>query len=82
LLECIPEPGRPRLQPLGVIPGMVPSRITDAPGCTFANRCSLVSADCRRPPVIPLKDHGNGRASRCILPPPIRADALRAEFSA
>ena len=71
LLECIPEPGRPRLQPLGVIPGMVPSRITDAPGCTFANRCSLVSADCRRPPVVPLKDHGNGRASRCILPLPI-----------
>ena len=82
LLECIPEPGRPRLQPLGVIPGMVPSRITDAPGCTFANRCSLVSADCRRPPVVPLKDHGNGRASRCILPLPIRTDSLRAEFSA
>jgi peptide/nickel transport system ATP-binding protein len=69
LLDCIPEPGRGRLQPLGNIPGMVPSRITDTQGCTFAERCSLAQAECRLPPVIPLKDYGDGRASRCILSP-------------
>jgi peptide/nickel transport system ATP-binding protein len=82
LLDCIPEPGRQRLQPLGVIPGMVPSRITDAPGCTFANRCSLVQAGCWLPPVIPLRENGNGRTSRCILSSPIQTEPLPTESTA
>ena len=82
LLDCIPEPGRGRLQPLGVIPGMVPSRITDAPGCTFADRCSLVQAECRIPSVIALWDDGNGRTSRCILASRVHSASLRTELRA
>ena len=39
LMRCIPVPGRiSRDEPLGTIPGMVPSLIGDFPGCRFEGR--------------------------------------------
>jgi peptide/nickel transport system ATP-binding protein len=47
LMECIPAPGKTRPgQPLGSIPGIVPSPIGDLWGCSFRNRCSRVVAAC------------------------------------
>ena len=49
LMACIPVPGRTRRgQPLGTIPGMVPSLVGEQTGCHFAGRCSYVIDPCRR----------------------------------
>jgi peptide/nickel transport system ATP-binding protein len=67
LLACIPVPGRTqRGQPLGTIPGMVPSLVGEQTGCHFAGRCSYVIDACRRS-AIPLDAaRGNGHRVRCI----------------
>lgn len=66
LLACIPVPGRTaRGQPLGTIPGVVPSLIEDIPGCIFRGRCSQATDLCRTP--VPVTTLAPGRTARCHL---------------
>lgn len=47
LMACIPVPGRTKPgEPLGAIPGVVPSLIGEVQGCAFRDRCSLAGPDC------------------------------------
>jgi peptide/nickel transport system ATP-binding protein len=66
LMTCIPIPGKTkRGQPLGTIPGMVPSLIGKTIGCHFAGRCAYVTDACRRAD-IPLQAAADGHLLRCI----------------
>ena len=62
----VPESGRRNVR-LASIPGAPPNLKIPPAGCRFADRCFLVQPACRTHPV-PLRDAGNGRAYRCILP--------------
>jgi peptide/nickel transport system ATP-binding protein len=70
LMQCIPVPGKTRPgEPLGSIPGMVPSLIGRFTGCRFADRCSLVTDVCRSDDIA-LRDATDAtQAYRCILDP-------------
>ncbi len=47
LMACIPVPGRTKPgEPLGAIPGNVPSLIGNVQGCAFRERCELADAAC------------------------------------
>lgn len=47
LMECIPVPGKTKPgQPLGSIPGIVPTPIGDLWGCPFRNRCAIARPEC------------------------------------
>ncbi|MCB2101427.1 MAG: ABC transporter ATP-binding protein [Rhodobacterales bacterium] len=67
LLDCIPIPGKTRRgQPLGSIPGIVPSLIGTVTGCRFAARCPRVLDVCATDP--PFRDGpAPGQAYRCHL---------------
>ncbi len=68
LLDCLPGTSRDRNRRLGAIPGLVPSMISAARGCSFANRCTRAGDDCRSA-APPLKNAGaSGHAFRCVLP--------------
>ena len=70
LLACIPVPGRTRRgEPLGTIPGMVPSLIGEMRGCPFAGRCPHVDRRLPRARAVPLEAGGGDRASRALHPP-------------
>ena len=67
LMRCIPVPGKTkRGEPLGSIPGMVPSLIGDFTGCRFADRCELTSDVCRQSDVSLRDPNGKMQAYRCI----------------
>ncbi|KZD08551.1 ABC transporter ATP-binding protein [Oceanibaculum pacificum] len=71
LLRCIPVPGKTRRgEPLGSIPGIVPSLIGEMKGCAFANRCPYTFEACLTTDV-PLFETGSnpnaGRGYRCLL---------------
>ncbi len=78
LLRCIPVPGKTRPgEPLGSIPGVVPSLIGEIQGCAFANRCGHAVADCRSTDAD--RSLGPGRGYRCLLDQAIcEANALEA----
>jgi peptide/nickel transport system ATP-binding protein len=68
LLDSLPDiasRGR-RLQPIS---GVVPSPVNWPPACRFADRCSRAWDRCHTetPPLEPLTDRGDDRASRCWL---------------
>jgi len=66
LLDCVPAPGMTKPgEPLGTIPGVVPSLIGELTECAFRERCPLAHDACRRP--IPLYPVGPGREVRCVL---------------
>ena len=66
LLACIPVPGRTRRgEPLGTIPGLVPSLVGSIAGCHFARRCPYATDACGTAPV-PLEPAGDGHQVRCI----------------
>ena len=66
LLDCVPAPGMTRPgEPLGTIPGVVPSLIGTLTECAFRDRCPLAHEACRRP--VPLHSVGPGRDVRCVL---------------
>ncbi len=67
LLACIPVPGRTkRGEPLGTIPGMVPSLVGDRIGCRFADRCGYAIDTCMHMNV-ELEGAGTGgQLVRCI----------------
>jgi peptide/nickel transport system ATP-binding protein len=47
LLRCIPQPGTTqRGEPLGTIPGIVPSLVGDITGCAFRTRCPHAADAC------------------------------------
>ena len=67
LLACVPVLHDNDTQ-LGAIPGIVPSLIGEIVGCSFANRCTFVTDQCRSdaPPIQTLSsDH----LYQCVLPP-------------
>jgi oligopeptide/dipeptide ABC transporter ATP-binding protein len=49
------------------IPGTVPPLTVVAPGCSFADRCPNVAADCRAA-MPPLSELGPGHLVRCLHP--------------
>ncbi|RMN08751.1 Oligopeptide/dipeptide ABC transporter, partial [Pseudomonas savastanoi pv. glycinea] len=65
LLASIPIPGRTQPgQPLGSIPGLVPSLVGEQHGCAFRNRCSLAIPACAEDvPPINSQDH----MTRCLF---------------
>ena len=70
LIQCIPVPGKTTPgEPLGSIPGIVPSLIGRFKGCRFADRCSLAKDACRGDDIA-LRDATDAtQAYRCILDP-------------
>jgi peptide/nickel transport system ATP-binding protein len=78
LLACIPVPGRTRRgDPLGTIPGMVPSLIGETRGCAFAGRCPHAIDVCRAS-AIPLEaGSGDQHLVRCVRHAEIGAAAGR-----
>ena len=70
LMRCIPVPGRMRPgEPLGSIPGMVPSLIGHFTGCRFADRCHLVKDACRKGDVALRDAKGKTQGYRCVIEP-------------
>lgn len=70
LMRCIPVPGRTKPgEPLGSIPGMVPSLIGQFTGCRFADRCDLVKDACRKGDVALRDAKGNTQGYRCVIEP-------------
>jgi len=66
LMDCIPVPGTRSGQPLGSIPGIVPTPIGDLWGCAFRNRCSMARAGCDDKNLA-LTEISPGRACRCVM---------------
>ncbi|WP_445656571.1 ABC transporter ATP-binding protein [Achromobacter sp. NCFB-sbj8-Ac1-l] len=65
LLGCIPVPGRTAPgQPLGTIPGVVPSLVGELRGCAFIDRCPHAQPQCRD--TVPVHGHAPGPQWRCI----------------
>jgi peptide/nickel transport system ATP-binding protein len=68
LLDCIPIPGKTaRGQPLGSIPGIVPSLVGAMAGCHFHERCAYAMADCAAGAVPMRQAVAPGHAYRCLL---------------
>jgi peptide/nickel transport system ATP-binding protein len=66
LLGCVPVPGKtPRDQPLGSIPGTVPSLVGGIEGCAFRDRCPEAMPLCARPGPEPI-ELGPGRVVQCL----------------
>ena len=66
LLACVPVPGKtPRDQPLGSIPGTVPSLVGGIEGCAFRDRCPEAMSLCARPGPEPVA-LGPGRVVQCL----------------
>ncbi len=69
LISCIPIPGKTkRGEPLGSIPGMVPSLIGHMQGCHFAGRCGYAHNACLAGPVAMRPGLTGGHLYRCVLP--------------
>jgi peptide/nickel transport system ATP-binding protein len=67
LMRCIPVPGRTKPgEPLGSIPGIVPSLIDRVEGCAFRSRCEFAEGACARP--IPERTAASGHVYRCVRP--------------
>lgn len=65
LLRCLPVPGKTKPgEPLGSIPGIVPSLIGGMEGCAFRDRCELSEARCSQP--IPERVTKDGHMYRCV----------------
>jgi peptide/nickel transport system ATP-binding protein len=79
LISCIPVPGKTRRgDPLGTIPGLVPSLIGHTRGCHFAGRCPAAIDACRRPDLIPLEAaRGADHSVRCIRHADIAPNSVR-----
>jgi len=65
LLACIPQPGKTKPgEPLGSIPGLVPSLTGRVSGCVFRNRCPLAEEACAGE--VPVAAFGDARRVRCL----------------
>jgi len=68
LMRCIPVPGKTKPgEPLGSIPGMVPSLVGKFTGCRFADRCNLVNDTCRKSDIELRAESGKTQGYRCII---------------
>jgi len=68
LLQCIPVPGKTKAgEPLGSIPGVVPSLFDNVSGCGFKSRCPKAMEQCASGE-IPFRVSTPGHLDRCILP--------------
>jgi len=68
LLACVPVPGRARRdQPLGNIPGVVPTIGPNFSGCAFRSRCVYAEPDCKS--VIPRQALTPTHSYLCRLQP-------------
>ena len=65
LFAARPRLGLPRGTRLATIAGRVPELIDMPPGCPFADRCTLVTDDCRRAPP-PQQQVAPGHEVRCL----------------
>ncbi|MBP6786121.1 MAG: ABC transporter ATP-binding protein [Candidatus Promineofilum sp.] len=73
----VPESGLRDVK-LTAIPGVPPNLKNPPSGCRFAARCKYVMPECRVGP-IPMRDAGDGRAYRCILPEGFLMEAYQRE---
>ena len=64
LLRSIPSRGRPG-ERFAAIGGIPPRPYLTQPGCRFADRCDLVTPECRTVPSV-LRELSGGHMSRCI----------------
>jgi peptide/nickel transport system ATP-binding protein len=62
----VPEKGLRNIK-LTAIPGTPPNLKNPPSGCRFADRCKFAMPECRTA-TVNLRDIGNGRAYRCIIP--------------
>jgi peptide/nickel transport system ATP-binding protein len=68
LLRCIPVPGKTKPgEPLGSIPGMVPSLVGKFTGCRFADRCDRVTDACHKNDIELRAESGKTQSYRCII---------------
>ena len=68
LMRCIPVPGKTKPgEPLGSIPGMVPSLVGKFTGCRFAERCDHVTDACRQSDIELRAESGETQGYRCII---------------
>ena len=68
LMGCIPVPGKTKPgEPLGSIPGMVPSLVGKFTGCRFAERCDHVTDACRQSDIELRAESGPTQGYRCII---------------
>ncbi len=68
LMGCIPVPGKTKPgEPLGSIPGMVPSLVGKFTGCRFAERCDHVTDACRQSDIELRAENGATQGYRCII---------------
>jgi peptide/nickel transport system ATP-binding protein len=68
LMGCIPVPGKTKPgEPLGSIPGMVPSLVGKFTGCRFAERCDHVTDACRQSDIELRAESGETQSYRCII---------------
>ena len=68
LMRCIPVPGKTKPgEPLGSIPGMVPSLVGKFTGCRFAERCDHVTDACRQNDIELRAESGETQSYRCII---------------
>ena len=68
LMRCIPVPGKTKPgEPLGSIPGMVPSLVGKFTGCRFAERCDHVTDACRQSDIESRAESGETQSYRCII---------------
>ena len=68
LMGCIPVPGKTKPgEPLGSIPGMVPSLVGKFTGCRFAARCNHVTDACRQSDIELRARSGETQGYRCII---------------
>ena len=68
LMRCIPVPGKTKPgEPLGSIPGMVPSLVGKFTGCRFSERCDHVTDACRQSDIELRAESGETQGYRCII---------------
>ena len=68
LMGCIPVPGKTKPgEPLGSIPGMVPSLVGKFTGCRFAERCDHVTDACRQSDIELRAESGATQGYRYII---------------
>ena len=68
LMGCIPVPGKTKPgEPLGSIPGMVPSLVGKFTGCRFAERCDHVTDSCHQSNIEMRAESGKTQSYRCII---------------
>lgn len=68
LVRSIPVPGETQQgETLGYIPGVVPRQVGELKTCGFVDRCPYAADACRAGP-ISLREAGDGRVMRCVMP--------------